>query len=149
MVPGGVTATVFGPDGTYWYLAHLSAIAPDLADGQDVTTGQVLGFVGASRNAAGSPPHVHVQLHPRGGPPVDPKPVFDRLISDATAMAPDLIDAYRRARDAHPPSAPRRQLAQRSLHEQPLALWTASVSPVAGGYQLAVDILERAAAGID
>lgn len=57
---GGMTVTVFQPDGTYWYLAHFSGFAPGLLDGAQVRTSDVVGFVGTSGNAAGGKPHVHI-----------------------------------------------------------------------------------------
>jgi hypothetical protein len=97
---GGITVSVVEPNGTYYYLAHLAGRAPGLVEGAKVTTGQVVGFVGTSGNAKGTPPHVHFEVHPNGGGPVDPKPVLDNFLSDALASAPDLISAYATAPSA-------------------------------------------------
>ncbi len=85
---GGLAAYVTQPDGTYFYLAHLSAFAPGQSTGQQVKVGDIVGFVGDSGNAAGGAPHVHMQMHPRGGPPVNPKPYLDQFISEALATVP-------------------------------------------------------------
>jgi hypothetical protein len=88
---GGIALYVTEADGTYYYLAHLAGVAEGLADGDSVTVGQVIGYNGNSGNAEGTPPHVHFEVHPQGGGPVDPKPVLDRFLADALAAAPDVV----------------------------------------------------------
>jgi murein DD-endopeptidase MepM/ murein hydrolase activator NlpD len=56
------------PDGTKLWYAHQSAF--DVRPGQKVVAGQEIGRVGATGNATG--PHVHLEVRPRGGHPVDP-----------------------------------------------------------------------------
>ena len=90
---GGTALYVTEPDGTYYYLAHLAGVAEGLVSGAPVTVGQVIGYNGSSGNAQGTPPHVHFEVHPRGGGPVDPKPVLDRFLADALAAAPDVVAA--------------------------------------------------------
>jgi peptidoglycan LD-endopeptidase LytH len=43
-----------------YYLAHLHAIHPDLEVGDEVAAGTVVGYVGRSGNARGTPPHLHL-----------------------------------------------------------------------------------------
>ncbi len=50
--------------GNEFYYAHLSAYAPIAQNGQRVEAGDVLGFVGASGDAVGTPPHLHFETHP-------------------------------------------------------------------------------------
>ena len=69
---GGLKFWLDGESGTRWYYAHLSAFAEDLEDGQFVTAGQVVGYVGHSGNAVGTPDHLHMQVHPEGGRPINP-----------------------------------------------------------------------------
>jgi murein DD-endopeptidase MepM/ murein hydrolase activator NlpD len=88
---GGLTVKVVEPDGTYWYLAHLSGIAEGLVDGQPVTTGQVVGYVGTSGNAAGTPPHLHFGVYPQGGSAAPPKPLVDGWVADGAARVPELL----------------------------------------------------------
>ncbi|MCC6833186.1 MAG: peptidoglycan DD-metalloendopeptidase family protein [Thermoleophilia bacterium] len=61
--------------GTEFYYAHLSAFAPAAKEGATVTQGTVLGYMGTSGDAAGTPPHVHFEIHPAGGGPVRPYPI--------------------------------------------------------------------------
>ncbi len=90
---GGKGAYVTLPDGTYYYMAHLDSFAPKLASGAAVKQGQVVGFVGDSGNAQGGSPHVHFQVHPRGGAPVNPKPILDGWITEAITGASGLLAA--------------------------------------------------------
>jgi len=61
------------PDGTYFFYAHLQRLAPGIGLGTPVTAGQVVGFVGRTGNAA--TPHLHFEVHPRGGSAVNPTPL--------------------------------------------------------------------------
>ncbi len=57
---GGLSVSYWSATGEHWYFAHFSAIPAGLTAGQRVVAGQVIGFVGTSGNAAGTPPHAHV-----------------------------------------------------------------------------------------
>jgi murein DD-endopeptidase MepM/ murein hydrolase activator NlpD len=102
---GGLTVKVFMPDGTYIYLAHLSGLVDGFTDGMAVRTGDIVGYVGDSGNARGGAPHLHIGIYPHGGPPIDPKPVLDRFILEASALVPAIVDAYETARAKAPPAA--------------------------------------------
>lgn len=93
---GGKSATVTEPDGTYYYMAHLNGFAPDLASGSLVKAGQLVGFNGDSGNARGGAPHVHFEIHPKGGAAVNPKPILDQWLADALAAVPTLLAPYSR-----------------------------------------------------
>jgi len=60
-------------DGTYFFYAHLSAFAPGLSVGSAVKAGQVVGQVGMTGDAP--IPHTHFEVHPGGGPSVNPTPI--------------------------------------------------------------------------
>lgn len=86
---GGLKLWLRGESGTDWYYAHLSAFNPDLREGDLVEAGDLVGYVGQSGNAVGTPPHLHMQMHPGGGRPVNPYPLLNmRLELDAEAAAP-------------------------------------------------------------
>lgn len=67
---GGLSIDLVDTDGNRYYYAHLSAASA--RDGQSVRAGDVIGAVGQTGNARGTPPHLHWQFHPDGGPPVNP-----------------------------------------------------------------------------
>jgi peptidoglycan hydrolase CwlO-like protein len=71
---GGLSVKVFGSQG-YVYNAHLSRLG---ALGS-VSTGTIIGFVGQSGNAAGTPPHDHFEWHPGNGGAVNPFPYLNAV----------------------------------------------------------------------
>ena len=73
---GGNRLWIRGDSGTEYYYAHVSAFATGLHDGQRVNAGDVVAYVGDTGNAKGTPPHLHFQLHPGGGDPVNPYPIL-------------------------------------------------------------------------
>jgi len=56
------------PDGTELWYCHQNGY--NVQVGQHVSPGQVIGYVGATGNVTG--PHVHLEVRPHGGDPVDP-----------------------------------------------------------------------------
>ncbi len=91
---GGKGAFVTAPDGTYYYMAHLKDFNRDVRNGAAVKQGQVIGYNGDSGNAQGGAPHVHFEVHPRGGAAVNPKPFLDAWVADARAKVPALIASF-------------------------------------------------------
>ena len=115
---GGLAAYVYQADGTYYYMAHLSAFAGQ-SIGQAVELGEVVGYVGDTGNAQGGSPHLHFEIHPaptravasgKGKsrtvsyvarpvpvgtvlPAADPKATLDQWLSDALANVPQLVAA--------------------------------------------------------
>jgi murein DD-endopeptidase MepM/ murein hydrolase activator NlpD len=67
---GGISLRLTDQQGTGYYYAHNQRNLVHL--GQQVRRGQVIAQLGATGNARGGPPHLHFQLHPGGGPPVNP-----------------------------------------------------------------------------
>ena len=60
---GGITIYQFDPTEQFcYYYAHLERYADDLAEGQTVRKGQVLGYVGVSGNAPKDTPHLHFAI---------------------------------------------------------------------------------------
>jgi peptidoglycan LD-endopeptidase LytH len=72
---GGLSWYVYGDDGNTYYGTHLSGYANQGAGW--VAQGTLIGYVGDSGNAAGTP-HLHFEYHPGGGAPVNP---YSRLVA--------------------------------------------------------------------
>ena len=60
---GGLTVTIIGDGYKRYFYTHFDSIPDDLRDGQRVTTDTVIGFVGTSGNAVGTPPHLHFGVY--------------------------------------------------------------------------------------
>jgi peptidoglycan LD-endopeptidase LytH len=78
---GGQTVFVLGAGARTYYYAHLDSYAANLAVGDHVTTQTILGYVGNSGNAAGSPPHLHFGVYERGQA-INPLPLLENRIED-------------------------------------------------------------------
>jgi murein DD-endopeptidase MepM/ murein hydrolase activator NlpD len=64
----GYKVEIVHDDGTETWYAHMNSIA--VAVGQEVTVNEVVGTVGSTGNVTG--PHLHLEVRPLGGDPVDP-----------------------------------------------------------------------------
>ncbi|HEY0010470.1 MAG TPA: M23 family metallopeptidase [Candidatus Paceibacterota bacterium] len=64
---GGNVVFVLGPGGERYYYAHLDEVDPVLELGQRVSTTTIIGRVGTTGNAAGTPPHLHFGIYGAGG----------------------------------------------------------------------------------
>lgn len=116
---GGISVYVYQSDGTYFYLTHLERRAQGLKPGQQVTTGDIVGYVGSSGNAAGGSPHLHFEVHPaikivtvgkgrrattkavskpvKPGtvlPAINPKPLLDLWLQEAMGQLPAVVASY-------------------------------------------------------
>jgi murein DD-endopeptidase MepM/ murein hydrolase activator NlpD len=69
---GGRQYRLRGDDGNVYVGTHLDAYA---AAGR-VRAGTVIGSVGTTGNADGTPPHLHFQVHPSGGAAANPYPML-------------------------------------------------------------------------
>jgi hypothetical protein len=86
---GGLAVKVVQPDGTFYYLAHMSALAEGLTEGTPLHTGDLIGYVGQSGDATG--PHCHFGIYQAGTTPIAPKPLVDQWVADNAALLPSII----------------------------------------------------------
>ena len=81
---GGITVYQFDPDREFcYYYAHLQRYAPGLHDGQQVSKGDIIGYVGTTGNAPPNTPHLHFAIFQLTdakrwweGKPIDPYLVY-------------------------------------------------------------------------
>jgi murein DD-endopeptidase MepM/ murein hydrolase activator NlpD len=73
---GGNAVWLDGDDHIGYYYAHLTDF---VGPPRRVTAGEVIGFTGNTGNAAGGPHHTHFEVHPDGGPAVNPYVVLRGL----------------------------------------------------------------------
>ena len=71
---GGRVVMIIGPGGAGHYYAHLEDYA-DISPNDWVNTGDIIGYVGDSGNAKGTPPHVHYGIYINGSA-VNPYPLL-------------------------------------------------------------------------
>ena len=72
---GGHTVSVIGAGGRIYYYAHLDSYAPNIAVGDAVTTRSLLGYVGSTGNANGTPSHLHFGVYASDGA-INPLPLL-------------------------------------------------------------------------
>jgi murein DD-endopeptidase MepM/ murein hydrolase activator NlpD len=94
---GGTVVWVLGPGGDRHYYAHLNSVA-DIKAGQRIAPGDVLGTVGTTGNARGTPPHLHYGVYRRGEGAINPFPLLIlRLVEDKSPERRRSPDADRSA----------------------------------------------------
>jgi len=80
---GGNRLWLLDKEGNQFYYAHLSAFSAAATNGAHVKAGQVVGFMGDSGDAEGTPVHLHFEVHPVSllylgyDGAVDPTPYLD------------------------------------------------------------------------
>jgi len=85
---GGQTVSVISSGGRIYYYAHLDRYANGIEVGDRVTTRTVLGYVGTTGNAQGTPPHLHFGIYTMTGA-INPLPLLtDRVAPTVTTVKP-------------------------------------------------------------
>ena len=74
---GGIQLYLQGDNGIEYFYAHLSGYA--VPTGTRVRAGQLVAYNGQTGNARYTAPHVHFEVHPGGGTPVNPYPYLKRV----------------------------------------------------------------------
>src|ERR1041384_3700211 len=83
---GGQTVSVIGSGGRVYYYAHLDAYAKGIAVGDRVSKRTVLGYVGKTGSAQGTPPHLHFGIYTLTGA-INPLPLLtDRVAPRVTTV---------------------------------------------------------------
>ncbi|MPZ28936.1 MAG: peptidoglycan DD-metalloendopeptidase family protein [Micromonosporaceae bacterium] len=81
---GGISLWITSEGGDRYYYAHLAGYAPGVRTGSRVEAGDLVGFNGNTGNARATPPHLHWEVHPGGGPAVNPTPYAAAACRGAT-----------------------------------------------------------------
>jgi len=84
---GGQTVSVIGDGGRVYYYAHLDSYAPGIAVGDPVTRQTLLGYVGTTGNAQGTPPHLHFGVYATSGA-INPLPLLVDRAQTAVTTRP-------------------------------------------------------------
>ncbi len=74
---GGKMVYLRGNDGNEYFYSHMSSYASSVGD--RVKAGEIIAYVGDTGNARGGSPHIHFEVHPGGGAPINPTPFAHRV----------------------------------------------------------------------
>lgn len=92
---GGQTVSVISSGGRVYYYAHLDSYAPGLEVGDRVSTRTVLGFVGTTGNAQGTPPHLHFGVYTLNGP-INPLPLLTNRTAPSVTRSKPRVNKTKR-----------------------------------------------------
>jgi len=88
---GGNAIPLVADDGHMYYYAHFDHYAGvwDENGERRVKKGQWVGYSGNTGNAAGGPVHTHFEIHPKGGPPINPYPALREMCAKQLGLDDD------------------------------------------------------------
>ena len=78
-------------DGTYFFYAHMQSFVDGLQVGSSYRAGDVIGYVGHTGNTLLD--HLHFEVHPQGGEPINPTPMIAAAKTCKTAASPTGVTA--------------------------------------------------------
>ena len=78
---GGIIVWLYADHGVNYFYAHLDSYPSGLVDGQWVSRGQVIGYMGDTGNPRPGAYHLHFGIYPGGITAVNPYPTVDRVCS--------------------------------------------------------------------
>jgi hypothetical protein len=84
---GGIDLFLTTAGGDSFLYCHFSRYLHGLHVGQQVKAGEVIAYVGATGDATG--PHLHFEIHPHGGAPINPYPYLQAWRAGASSGAGD------------------------------------------------------------
>ena len=87
---GGQTVSVISSGGRIYYYAHLDRYANGIEVGDRVTTRTVLGYVGTTGNAQGTPPHLHFGIYTMTGA-INPLPLLTDRVAPTVTKAKRIL----------------------------------------------------------
>ena len=101
---GGNVVWILGPGRQMHYYAHLERFA-DWESGDFVKAGDVIGYVGNTGNARGTPPHLHYGIYTPGRGAINPFPLLARResIPQGRSTAVDLASPEWKGLPEHSP----------------------------------------------
>ena len=120
--------------GNQFYYAHLSAFSTLAVNGRRVRAGDVLGFVGNTGDARGTPYHLHFEIHPVG---------LLRLGYDGVVNPTRYLSAWQHLVDVNFPARARAGIARGSTVDS-----SGGTAPVPGAFLLQVSDISQAS-GLD
>ena len=91
---GGNRLWILDSQGNQFYYAHLSAYSTAISNGSHVKAGEVVGFMGNTGDAEGTPYHLHFEVHPVSylylgyDGAVDPTPYLDAWKHETSLPSP-------------------------------------------------------------
>ena len=96
-----------GRDGTQYFYAHFDSY---WGEPRDVVAGELIGFTGNTGDAQSTATHTHFEIHPNGGPAVNPYPTLvascPLRVASASASAVPAGEGFPGAAPAGDPTPP-------------------------------------------